>query len=195
MQVSAPSSRRKSCLGELAVPVTNPWRFFEGYELELADDEVAHLLDFDAETPSAPVAVAAVVVEGKIEEAGRLLFKVKNSMPQNNQLQKLIEDPAIRRAMDDAELALYQDPRKTELYALKEEAFFSIDAKSNEADLSERGRAYRRPRGRQRRQRGRPLDRFRRRLPQVRAFGTQDGRRALHRRQLRRGRDGRLRSA
>ena len=26
--------------------------------------------------------------------------------------------------MDDAELALYQDPRKTELYALKEEALF-----------------------------------------------------------------------
>ena len=50
--------------------------------------------------------------EGKIEEAGRLLFKIKNSTPQNKQLLKMIEDPSIRRAMDDAELALYQDPRK-----------------------------------------------------------------------------------
>jgi len=25
---------------ELAVPVTNPWRFFEGYEVELGDDEL-----------------------------------------------------------------------------------------------------------------------------------------------------------
>ena len=54
----------------------------------------------------------------------------------------MIEDPSIRRAMDDAELVLYQDPRKTELYALKEEAFFSIDPKTNESDLSERGRTF-----------------------------------------------------
>jgi len=83
--------------------------------------------------------------EGSIEEAGRLLFKVKNSMPRNKQLLKLIEDPAIRRAMDDAELLLYQDPRKTELYKLKEEAYFSIDEKSNESDLSERGREFLNP--------------------------------------------------
>jgi preprotein translocase subunit SecA len=80
--------------------------------------------------------------EGKMEEAGRLLFKIKNSMPRNKQLLKMIEEPSQRRAMDDAELVLYQDPRKTELYALKEEAFFSIDEKSNEADLSERGRTF-----------------------------------------------------
>jgi len=83
--------------------------------------------------------------EGKIEEAGRLLYKIKNSTPQNKQLLKLIEDPSLRRAMDDAELALYQDPRKTELYALKEEAYFSIDPKTNESDLSERGRSFLNP--------------------------------------------------
>jgi preprotein translocase subunit SecA len=80
--------------------------------------------------------------EGKMEEAGRLMFKIKNSMPRNKQLLKMIEEPSHRRAMDDAELVLYQDPRKTELYALKEEAFFTIDEKSNEADLSERGRTF-----------------------------------------------------
>jgi preprotein translocase subunit SecA len=85
------------------------------------------------------------IEEGNIEEAGRLLFKIKNSVPTNKQLLKLIEEPEIRRAMDDAELALYQDPRKTELYALKEEAYFSIDPKSNEADLSERGRTFLNP--------------------------------------------------
>ena len=80
--------------------------------------------------------------DGNIEEAGRLLFKIKNSTPTNKQMMKLIEEPDIRRAMDDAELALYQDPRKTELYVLKAEALFSIDPKTNEADLSERGREY-----------------------------------------------------
>ena len=85
------------------------------------------------------------IEEGNIEEAGRLLFKIKNSVPTNKQLLKMIEEPEIRRAMDDAELALYQDPRKTELYALKEESYFSIDPKSNEADLSERGRTFLNP--------------------------------------------------
>jgi len=83
--------------------------------------------------------------DGNIEDAGRLLFKIKNSMPTNKQLLKLIEEPENRRAMDDAELFLYNDPRKTELYRLKEEAYFSIDPKSNEADLSERGRAFLNP--------------------------------------------------
>ena len=85
------------------------------------------------------------IEDGKIEEGGRLLFKIKNSTPTNKQLLKMIEEPELRRAMDDAELALYQDPRKTELYALKEEAYFSIDPKTNEADLSERGRTYLNP--------------------------------------------------
>jgi preprotein translocase subunit SecA len=85
------------------------------------------------------------IEEGHIEEAGRLLFKIKNSMPTNKQLLKMIEEPELRRAMDDAELALYQDPRKTELYALKEEAYFSIDPKTNESDLSERGRTFLNP--------------------------------------------------
>src|SRR5271154_6014915 len=85
------------------------------------------------------------IEEGKIEEAGRLLFKIKNSTPTNKQLLKMIEEPELRRAMDDAELALYQGPRKTELYALKEEAYFSIDPKTNEADLSERGRTFLNP--------------------------------------------------
>jgi len=85
------------------------------------------------------------VDEGNIEEAGRLLFKIKNSTPTNKQLLKMIEEPELRRAMDDAELALYQDPRKTELYALKEEAYFSIDAKTNDSDLSEKGRSFLNP--------------------------------------------------
>ena len=79
---------------------------------------------------------------GDKAEIGRLLFKIKTGMPGNKQLHKLIEDPDIRRMMDDAELALYQDTRRIDLYALKEELLFSIEAKNNEADLSERGRTY-----------------------------------------------------
>jgi preprotein translocase subunit SecA len=85
--------------------------------------------------------------EGKREdgEFGRLLCKIKLSMPRNKQLMKLIEDPENRKAMDDAELLLFQDLRRTELYKMKEEAFFTIDEKSLEADLSEKGRQFLNP--------------------------------------------------
>jgi preprotein translocase subunit SecA len=86
-----------------------------------------------------------LIDQGEIEEAGRLIFKIKNSTPNNKQLLKMIEDPDLRRAMDDAELALYQDPRKVDLFALREEAYFTIDPKSNEVDLSERGRTFLNP--------------------------------------------------
>ncbi|MDE1171284.1 MAG: preprotein translocase subunit SecA [Verrucomicrobium sp.] len=75
-------------------------------------------------------------------EVGRILFKIKVGMPSNKQLMKLIEEPEVRRLMDNAELSLYQDARRTELYALKEELLFSMDERNHEADLSERGRLF-----------------------------------------------------
>ena len=83
--------------------------------------------------------------QGKVEEAGRQMFKVKLGQPRNKQLLRMMEDPEKRRAIDKAELSFYQDTRKEELYALKEELFFTIDEKSQEADLSEQGRTFMNP--------------------------------------------------
>lgn len=83
--------------------------------------------------------------EGDMEGGGRLLYKTKMSTPRNKQLMKLLENPDYRRAMDDAELSLYQDPRRLELYKMKEEALFTMDEKTNEADLSDRGREFMNP--------------------------------------------------
>jgi preprotein translocase subunit SecA len=76
---------------------------------------------------------------------GILMFKVKLGQPRNKQLLRMMEDPDKRRAVDKAELSFYQDTRKEELFALKEELFFTIDEKSNEADLSEQGRSFLNP--------------------------------------------------
>ncbi len=57
----------------------------------------------------------------------------------------MMEDPEKRKAIDKAELQFFQDTRKEELFALKEELFFTIDEKSNESDLSEQGRAFLNP--------------------------------------------------
>ncbi|MEM1058369.1 MAG: preprotein translocase subunit SecA [Verrucomicrobiota bacterium] len=86
-----------------------------------------------------------LIDEGQMDEAGRLLYKTKMSMPRNKQLLKLLEVPENRRAMDDAELSLYQDPRRLELYKLKDEALFTLDEKTSEADLSDRGREFLNP--------------------------------------------------
>src|SRR3954466_883911 len=83
--------------------------------------------------------------QGEVETAGRLMFKVKLGQPRNKQLLRMMEDPDKRRAIDKAELSFYQDTRKEELFALKEELFFTIDEKSNESDLSEQGRAFLNP--------------------------------------------------
>ncbi|SDU30697.1 preprotein translocase subunit SecA [Verrucomicrobium sp. GAS474] len=83
-----------------------------------------------------------IAANGPKDQIGRLLYKIKLGMPRNKPLLKLIEEPEVRRMMDTAELSFYQDTRRTELYAIKEELLFSIDEKNHEADLSERGRAY-----------------------------------------------------
>jgi preprotein translocase subunit SecA len=83
--------------------------------------------------------------QGDVETGGRLMFKVKLGQPRNKQLLRMMEDPDKRRAVDKAELSFYQDTRKEELFALKEELFFTIDEKSNEADLSEQGRNFLNP--------------------------------------------------
>src|SRR6187399_3369178 len=83
--------------------------------------------------------------QGDVEMGGRLMFKVKLGQPRNKQLLRMMEDPDKRRAIDKAELSFFQDTRKEELFALKEELFFTIDEKSNESDLSEQGRAFLNP--------------------------------------------------
>src|SRR5438270_502970 len=85
--------------------------------------------------------------QGEVETGGRRMFKVKLGHPRNNELLRMMEDPDKRRAVDKAELSFFQDTRKEELFALKEELFFTIDEKSNEADLYEQGRVFLNPDG------------------------------------------------
>ncbi len=74
------------------------------------------------------------------ERAGRLLYQVKLGMPKNKQLLKMMEEPAIRKLMDEAELNCLRDQSKKELHDLKEELFFTIDEKQHDSDLTEKGR-------------------------------------------------------
>ncbi len=75
-------------------------------------------------------------------ELGLLLYRVKVGQPKSAGLMKLLEDPENLRLMNQAELQLHADQKKIDLYAQKEELFFAIDEKSNEADLTEKGRNF-----------------------------------------------------
>jgi preprotein translocase subunit SecA len=80
--------------------------------------------------------------DGAAGQAGRLLWKVKNGMPKNNQLMRMLEDPDVIKLLDKTELELHADTKKEELHRLKEELFFAIDEKGHEADLTAKGREY-----------------------------------------------------
>jgi len=76
------------------------------------------------------------------KEIGLLLFRVKTGTPKSEGLMKLLENPENLRLMNQAELSLHADQKKVDLYAEKEKLFFAIEEKSNEADLSEKGRTF-----------------------------------------------------
>ncbi|MBR5895602.1 MAG: preprotein translocase subunit SecA [Akkermansia sp.] len=78
--------------------------------------------------------------EGDATAAGRCLYKVKLGMPRNRAFMRSQEDVEMRRMVEKYELFLLQDPRKLELFKLKEELYFCLDEKLHDADLMEMGR-------------------------------------------------------
>jgi len=73
------------------------------------------------------------------------LYQVKLGMPKNKQFHRLNEVPVIRRAVDKYDLEMNSDFNKKERYALKEELFYVIDEKQQQADLTEKGRVLMSP--------------------------------------------------
>ena len=79
---------------------------------------------------------------GEMEQAGLKLFQVHLGQPKNRALMRCMEEPELRRAMEKAELSLYQDTQKVEYFRLKEELYYFIEEKSHDADLTEMGRNF-----------------------------------------------------
>jgi preprotein translocase subunit SecA len=78
-------------------------------------------------------------------QAGRRMLQVKIGNPRNKQLLGLMETPEWRKLLDKTEVEYNSDFQKKELYALKEELFYSIDERQHQADLAENGRKLLRP--------------------------------------------------
>lgn len=73
---------------------------------------------------------------------GLLLFRVKTGMPKSEGLLRLLENPENLKLLNRVETELHLDQKKAQLFAEKEELYFAIDEKNNEADLTEKGRAF-----------------------------------------------------
>jgi preprotein translocase subunit SecA len=102
--------------------------------LREAEELIKKLRPEDGSKPQNPEALE--------REIGLLLYRVKIGQPKSPELLRLCENPENLKLMQKAELALHADQKKVELYAQKEELFFTIEEKSHEADLSEKGRMH-----------------------------------------------------
>ena len=83
--------------------------------------------------------------DGDFETGGREMVKVKFGQPKNRQLLRLMEDPEQRKVAEKTELGFYQDTQKKALFALKEELYFTVEERSHDADLTEKGRHFLNP--------------------------------------------------
>ncbi|MFO8027060.1 MAG: preprotein translocase subunit SecA [Opitutales bacterium] len=68
------------------------------------------------------------------------LYQVKLGMPKNKQFHRMNEIPAIRRQVEAFDLEMASDFNKEKRYALKEQLYYVIDEKQQQADLTENGR-------------------------------------------------------
>lgn len=73
--------------------------------------------------------------EGEMAAAGLALYKLKLGQPRNRRLLRFMEDPDLRRLLQSTELKFQKNNFK-----LKDELYFAIDEKRQDADLTEKGR-------------------------------------------------------
>ena len=73
-------------------------------------------------------------------EALYQMLQVKMGMPKNKILLRLLESGPIRKEFDAYDLEMGADYNKKQLYALKEELYFTLDEKQRSSDLTDMGR-------------------------------------------------------
>ncbi len=80
-----------------------------------------------------------LIEKGATEEAQVKLYQVKNGMPKHPQMLRMLEEPAIRKLLEKMDDAMLVKDRHDEARALREELFFTVDEKGNDANLTEKG--------------------------------------------------------
>ncbi len=73
------------------------------------------------------------------ERAQSMMYRIGQGMPKHRKFLHLLEEPAIRKMREQVENQMLTDVRKDEARALREELYFTIDERGNDANLTERG--------------------------------------------------------
>ena len=81
----------------------------------------------------------AAIDKGDEEAAMFKLYQVNQGMPKNKQLLHLMEEPSARRLLEKVQSMMLVDMNKEQARALREELYFVIDEKSNDASLTDKG--------------------------------------------------------
>ncbi|HRT06268.1 MAG TPA: preprotein translocase subunit SecA [Kiritimatiellia bacterium] len=81
----------------------------------------------------------AAIEKGDEETAMLKLYQVSQGMPKNKQLLHLLEEPSARRLLEKVQSAMLVDMNKEQARALREELYFVIDEKGNDASLTDKG--------------------------------------------------------
>lgn len=110
--------------------------------VELKPD-VEHLVHLQQKLCNSLVSEAKILLEnGEVDNrnAYKKLWQVKLGMPKNRQFLKLMENGTFRKNFDKFELEMSSEFAREEKYKTKEELYFCIDEKNQQADLTEIGR-------------------------------------------------------
>ncbi|HEX7358197.1 MAG TPA: preprotein translocase subunit SecA [Ignavibacteriaceae bacterium] len=76
---------------------------------------------------------------GNETEAGVLLFRAQRGLPKNNKLAKVFSEPSNKRLVQSTEMEYLREKGKN-MHIIDDELYFVIDEKSNQIDLTEKGR-------------------------------------------------------
>jgi len=77
--------------------------------------------------------------EGKNDEAAVKLLIAQHGAPKNRRLQKLYQQPGIRKMVFEMENNFMRDKR---LHEITEQLYYAVDEKSNVIDLTDKGRSF-----------------------------------------------------
>jgi preprotein translocase subunit SecA len=76
---------------------------------------------------------------GQIEKAQLLIYQVYHGMPKHKQLMKMLEEPSTRKLHEQVESMMLTDMRKEQGRELREALYFSMDERTHDASLTDRG--------------------------------------------------------
>ena len=76
---------------------------------------------------------------GNLDEVRDRLYQVYHSMPKHKQFMHLMENPEIRKIQEDGELKMLSEVYKEHARALKGELLFTIDERTREVALTDKG--------------------------------------------------------